>query len=121
MTYEWILGGRFLQGHYEGSMMGAPFKGIDILDYDNFRDEHIAIWMDNMSTAVMISRGKFDAGRNAIVMKGTADDCMTGERGKPFRKATRIIDEDNAVYEMYTMGPNGNELKMLEVRSTRRQ
>lgn len=119
VTYDWILGKRFIKGEYTGEVMGSPFQGIDILGYDNFREQYISLWIDNMSTAFMTARGKYDADRNAIITTGRVDDIMTGERDKLFRNVTRIIDENNMIFEMYTTGPDGKEFKALEVRSTR--
>ncbi|MBA3556753.1 MAG: DUF1579 family protein, partial [Gemmatimonadales bacterium] len=54
------MDGRYLMENYEGSMMGQPFKGHAITGFDNFRDEYVSTWIDNMGTGMMTSRGTYD-------------------------------------------------------------
>lgn len=119
-TYEWIMDGRFVQGHYNGEFQGETFKGMDLLGYDNFRERYISLWVDNMTTAFMTAHGKFNAAGTELQMRGTHDDVMTAEKDKPFKSVTRIVDEDTVVYESYAMGPDGEFFKSLEVTSTRK-
>lgn len=119
-TYEMMLGGRFLKAEYEGEVMGSPFEGFEVMGYDNTREEYIAVWMDNMSTTMMLSRGEYDEENDRLVMRGTVDDVMRDKRDAKFRTVTTMPEDDRAVYEMYVHGPDGKEFKTLEVVSERR-
>src|SRR5947209_5397445 len=52
---EMVLGGRWLQERFDGSMMGQPFSGIGYTGYDNIRQMYVGTWMDTVSTAAMSS------------------------------------------------------------------
>ncbi len=119
-TYKWIMGGRFVQGQYSGDVLEQEFLGMDIVGYDNFRKQYISLWIDNMSTSFMTARGTMNAAGNELQMRGANDDIMTGEKDKPFKTVTRIIDVDTMVYEIHTPGPDGEFFKSLEVTSTRK-
>ncbi|CAN5185359.1 hypothetical protein BH18GEM1_BH18GEM1_17140 [soil metagenome] len=113
------MDGRYLMENYEGSMMGQPFKGHAITGYDNFRDEYVSSWIDNMGTGMMMSRGTYDPATKTLTMTGAYDDIMTGEKDKPMRGVTTHVDENNMTYEMYITGPDGQEFKTMEIRATR--
>ena len=119
VEYAWILDGRYLKGTYEGSFDGAPFKGLDMMGYDRFRGEYFAVWFDNMSTGVMVSRGQFDPRGRTLLMSGMVDDIMSNQRDKPFRTTTTHQGKDTVVYEMFTAGPDGREFQAMQVTSTR--
>ena len=56
-----ILGGRFMQMDYSGSMMGMPMTGLGFMGYDNARNLYTSYWLDSMGTTVHSSKGQFDA------------------------------------------------------------
>ncbi|HUP00394.1 MAG TPA: DUF1579 domain-containing protein [Gemmatimonadota bacterium] len=115
---EMAFGGRYLIEGYEGSAMGQPFEGHGMTGYDNRDEEYIAVWVDNHSTGVMISRGSYDPATRTLTMTGTYDDVVTGEE-KTMRGVTTIVDDDTVRYEAYTPGPDGVEFKSFELVSTR--
>jgi len=119
--YKWILGQRFLVGEYRGGgAFGAPYEGRDLLGYDKNRGEYNACWTDNMATSMMFSKGSYDAGAKTITMQGRHDDCMSGERDKPFKTVTTIISNDEMNYEMFaSMGEGGDLVRIMQVHSTR--
>ncbi|MBP9855658.1 MAG: DUF1579 family protein, partial [Candidatus Omnitrophica bacterium] len=55
-----IMGGRFLEQKFSGSMMGQPFEGRGIFGYDNFRKEYTGIWFDNFATGMMVSASQYN-------------------------------------------------------------
>jgi hypothetical protein len=40
---------------------------------------------------------------------------MTGEKDTPFRGEWKIIDNDTLTYMMYQTGPDGKEVKGMEI------
>lgn len=116
---EWIMDGRWVKQEHDGSAMGQPFHGFGLLGYDNYREEYVSIWIDNMSTAAMITRGTYDPVTNTMTMTGTVDDFMGGKSDVPLRTVMHWKDPDTAVYEMYAPGPDGTEFMTLEVTGRR--
>ncbi len=119
MTAGWILDGRWVRSEHRGSMMGQSFHGIGLDGYDNYREEYVSIWMDNMSTAPMVSRGTHDPATNAVTMKGTIDDVMAGRDDVPVRSVTHWTDPDTFVFEMYVVGEDGTEYQSMELTARR--
>jgi hypothetical protein len=119
MTAEWILDGRWVRSEHRGTMMGQPFHGIGLDGYDSYREEYVSIWMDNMSTASMVSRGTHDPATNAVTLMGTADDFMTGREDVPVRSVTHWTDPDTFVFEMYTVTEDGTEYQVMKLTGRR--
>ena len=115
------MDGRWIEETFTGSMWGMPFEGTNLLGYDNFRNEYVSIWRDNLSTAAMISRGTFDPATKTFTMNATVDDFMTGARDVPVRQVTTITDDSHATMEMYMQGPDGNEFLGMRIESTKGQ
>jgi len=112
-----LLGGRFLQEEFTGSFMGQPFSGIGHVGYDTMKKKYVSSWMDNMSTGIMTSSGDADASGKVITLISTEVNPMTGAKDK---SVLRILNNDKNVVEMYVPGPDGKDVKTLEVESTRR-
>ena len=118
-TAAWSFDGRWMEEDITGTFMGMPFQGRSLMGYDNFRDEYVSIFMDNMSTAPMIARGTYDPATRTFTLTGTMDDFMSGTRDMPFRQVTTITDDTHATMEMYAPGPDGNEFLTFRVETTK--
>jgi hypothetical protein len=118
---KWVLGGRFIEEEASGVMDGMPFHGIGFTGYDNMSQKYNMIWLDEMATSVMLTTGTCDSTGKVITMWGNYTDPMAKMQEKKFKSITRIIDNDHHVYEMYSIGPDGKEFKMLELSYTRKK
>ena len=112
-----VLGGRFVQQSFHGSMMGQPFEGIGYTGYDNMAKAYSMVWMDNSATMVISStNGVMDATGKTLTFRsklpspdGTLADC---------RMVTQIVNDSQHVFTLYTTTPQG-EHKMMEITYTR--
>jgi hypothetical protein len=118
---KWILGSRFVQEDASGSMGGMPFHGMGITGYDNVKNEYVSFWIDEMATSFMITSGKSDPTGKIITMSGSYADPMANMAQTKFKTITRIIDNNQHVYEMYNTGSDGKEFKSLELTYTRQK
>jgi Protein of unknown function (DUF1579) len=115
-----VLGGRFLSQHSKGTMMGQPFEGMGQTGYDNYKKKYISTWMDTAGTTIMMMTGTWNEAKKSVTMTGTMDDPA-------FKKAVKVssvlkmIDDDHQVYEMFSPGPDGKPMKVLEVAYTRKK
>jgi hypothetical protein len=117
MTNEMILGGRYQKSTYTGNVMNMPMEGMSLLAYDNAAKEFYSIWIDNMGTGMMTSKGKYDEATKMVDMKGTYVDPMTGKE-EPFRQTMQNIDDNHQVMEMF-MFMEGKEYKNMHIDLTR--
>lgn len=115
-----VLGGRWVESRFTSEMMGMPFEGLGFTGYDNYKKKYIGTWMDNMSTAVMVSEGFYDAAGKVMTSTSTMDDFMTGKPSK-IRMVTTIVDPDQHRFEMFGPDPSGKEVKQMEIRYKRRK
>jgi hypothetical protein len=113
--HTWVLGGRFLRMDVRGEFGGQPFDGLGYLGYDNIRGEYTAVWLDNMNTGIMRASGQFDPGTKQYTESGTFSCPLTGEKDRPFRGEWKVIDTDTLSYTMYSSGPDGKEVKGMEI------
>ena len=113
-TRELMLGGRFMVEHVKGDMgpMG-PFEGHGILGYNNLTRQYDHIWMDSMSTGMMVSHGQAGAD-GAITMTGEYDDAMTGGKTKA-RTVSKMVSDNEQKFEMYESRGGAPETKVMEI------
>jgi hypothetical protein len=115
-----ILGGRYLEQHFSGTMMGQPFAGQGMTAYDNVTKKYMGTWADTMTTGLMISNGSAGATPNTIKMNATMSDPMTGKMSTASETVT-ITDADHHMLEMWAAGPDGKTFKMMEINYTRKK
>ena len=114
-----LLDGRFLQQECTGEMMGGPFTGIGVTGYDNQTKKYVSTWMDSMGTGIFVMEGTGSADGKTITQKGSHADPVEGRM--THRAVTRIVDNNTEVFEMYNVGKNGKEMRMMEITYTRKQ
>lgn len=114
-----IMGGRYLEMSYQGTMMGMPFEGLEIHAYDNHSREYISIWIDNMGTGIMVNKGTLDKTGKILTQFAEVDDIFTGKKTKS-KTVTTLINPDKWLMEMYMIDAQG-EFRSLEVTHTRKK
>merc|ERR1712137_485409 len=123
-TYTSILGGRFVEGIYQGEagVFGpVPFEGKDIVGYDSFHSQYICLWFDNMTTVPMHTTGSYDEATRTITTFGEYPIFMEGT-GMAKMKTETVFPEDLSgpnVYNLYKGDQDGNFQLQMRVTSTR--
>lgn len=107
-----VLGGRYVKQEYTANDPDMPMEGVGYLGYDNATDEFAGVWMDSMSTSMMISKGELDDSGKALTEYSTAKDPLTGYMFD-YHSVVRIIDPDTHVFEMYSPGADGTPYKAM--------
>jgi len=108
-----ILNGRYIEEHFIGSGADGPFEGKGLHGYDNGKKMHVATWADTMSTKIMIFEGKYDSSGKKLTMY--ADISTPDGRTMKFRSVSEHVSDDEVKFEMYRTGPDGEEMKGLEL------
>lgn len=116
---KWIHDGRFLQEEFRGEFMGKPFSGMGLLGYDHYKKKYNGIWTDSMATSIWVGLGAGGADGKSVSLIGSFDDVLTGKK-KTVRAVTRIVDQNQHIFEWYEPGPDGKEVKTMEVTYTRK-
>lgn len=113
-TAELIFDGRYIVSRFKGSMMGRPYEGMGTMGYDNGKKKFVGTWFDSMSTGIMAYEGDYDSGSKQMVMHGSYVDPLSGKETTT-RMVTRMVSDDQTVFEMFGPGPTGNEVKWMEI------
>lgn len=112
------LDGRQVHTHYDSEFMGQPYKGVGYMGYDNVRGHYTSVWMDNMSTGMMISVGEYDPATSTYTFRGEMADPMNDGATTPIRQTVRIVDADHHVLEMYEPR-GGEEVRTMQIEYAR--
>ena len=116
-----IMGGRYHRSVLKGTMMGAPFNGESTMAYDNARKKFLSTWIDNMGTGLMMMEGTYDSTNKKLSMAGqSVDPSMGTGKMMDMREVITIIDDKTQMFEMYGLGPDGKEYKMMEIKYSKR-
>ncbi len=116
---KWVLGGRFLQEEIKGEFMGQPFQGFGLTGYDNGQKKYIGTWGDTMATGLSNSSGTSDEAGKVFTFTREDFDPVSKKTIKG-RDLVRILGDDKHTMEMYKTGPDGKEMKVLELVFTRK-
>ena len=116
---RWVMGGRFVESKFNGSMMGMPFQGLGYTGYDNVKKEYWSTWMDNTSTGIMMSTGSTADGGKTWTWSGSMTDPM----GKTVMLDQKIVvkDKDHHTWEMWAPAPDGKKFKMMQIDYSRKK
>jgi len=111
-TAEMIMGGRYLVEDYTGQFMGQTFLGRATMGYDNVGKQYVTTWIDNMSTGIMNGHGT--CSESGWAMTSQSLDPMTGKEVAS-RSTMTMKDADTIFMEMWMPGPDGKEMKWMEM------
>ncbi len=119
--FRTVLGGRYLEQRFEGSMMGQPFSGIGFTGYDNVKKKYESYWIDSAGTGMMIMSGTPDKSGKKTVYTGSMLDPTTNGKKVALRSVDTEVDADNLLFEMWMSGPDGKMAKSMEMVYTRKK
>ena len=114
-----LLDGRFLQQEFTGDMMGQSYSGVGISAYDNLRNRYVTMWIDSMGTGIFTMEGTASADGKTITLKG--QHAEPGGGHMTHRAVWKIVDSNTQTFDMYGTHGHGKEMKMMEIRYTRKQ
>ena len=116
-TAKMILGGRFLESTFEGTMMGKPFHGRGLMGYDNLKKKYVSTWADSMSTGIMVFVG--DAPADGKVFTSSAEQTSADGKTERWREVTTVHDDKSYTFDMFVVTPDGKDFKMMSIKYTK--
>ncbi len=115
-TFRLLMGGRYLQQNFRGQFGGRSYRGMGVSGYDNAKKKFIGMWIDNMGTGMLTTEGAYNEETHELVETGVASSPSGEEKMK---MVSRYVDDDQFTFTMYTVQPNGKEVKSMEMIYTR--
>jgi hypothetical protein len=114
-----ILGGRFLQEEFSGSMRGQAFTSIHLDGYNNVTKQYEASWIYTRGTAIMNLTGTSTDGGKTINYKATYVNDQGAKQ--TLEIIHRQIDDDHFVMELIGRNPDGSKGATMETTYTRKK
>jgi hypothetical protein len=120
---EPILGGRYIQEQYTGTvqmpgMEPQSFTGMGIFGYDVAKEQYVGIWADTMSTAPMMTAGQYDQATKTITLSCEFDCPMQGP--STMKMTHTKVSPNEFIVTGYQTPQGGEETKIMELTYTRR-
>ncbi len=117
MTSSWDINNLFLRQDYQGDPSDGPFPdfvGKGYWGYNTATEQYEGFWIDNASTVMQTETGTVDAAGKVWEMRG---EMTCPQTRQPFKKRTviTVVDHDHHRAEMYFTGPDGQEMKTMEI------
>lgn len=119
MHADVLMGGRYVEHHWHGNVMGMPFEGRGTEAYDNITKQYVGTWIDNMGTGISNSTGTCEDGGKKCTYNSMTPDPMAGKL-VPMRSVITWLDGDTFTNEMYANDPAGKEMKTMEITAKRK-
>lgn len=114
------MGGRYQMSSHKGNIMGAPFEGMGTLAFDNSKKVFESTWIDNMGTGIMHLSGPWDDATKTMTLTGPMVEPATGKEIK-VKETFKVDDANTQTMAMFAPGPDGKEMKTMEIKFTRKK
>ena len=111
-----ILGGRYLVENFTGVMSMGPYHGHGMLGYNNATKEWEHVWLDDMSTGMIVSRGGSLEGGSAM---HATFICPANGKTVTTRTVVKSVGDDERTVDMWTTMPGQPEYLSMSLRYTR--
>jgi hypothetical protein len=110
---EAILGGRFIEDHYDSVVWGKPWAGQGLLGFDEREQRYVLSWIDNWGTWITVAQGSADATNHVITLTTRDWDDPAGKT-RP-TKFVITIDSDEHHWKRIYERVAGKETLTMEI------
>jgi hypothetical protein len=74
-----LSGGRWLVTDFDGTFLGAPFIGHEVIGYDPVAKKYVLNWVDSMATSFATGEGLYNSQTKTLTLTVTGRDDSTGK------------------------------------------
>lgn len=114
------LGGLWLISDYEGTMMGAPFRGHSVWGFDPAKKKQVEVWVDSFRSTVSEIEGDYDPATQMWTKWTDGQNPATGEKVRE-RHTVSLKPDGSFAMELAVPGPNGAYLPYMQVLMSKAQ
>lgn len=111
-------GGRWLVTEFDGTFMGAPFTGQEVLGYDPVAKKYIVNWIDSAATSFSTGEGTFNQQTQTMALTVAGRDDSTGKM-TTWRQIDTWKGPDNHEWTIRTTNKEGREHIQMTIRYRR--
>lgn len=112
-------GGLFMVTDFEGTMMGSPFIGHEVMGFDPRQQKYTLSWVDSFTPTAATGTGTFDAATKTLHSNVTGED-MSGQVSS-HHGVSVWSDDDHHTWTMLMKAPDGSEFPAVTIRYSRRK
>lgn len=117
-----LFGGLYVKMSFEGMMGDMKFQGLEVVGYDLFKKMYTTFWIDSWSTAFVTTSGALDKTAMKLTETGMFPDPMTdGKTMQKVKNVTTFMGDGAFKFEMFMVGPDGKDVKGMEMSYTRKR
>lgn len=111
-----LLGRRWLITDFDGTFMGAPFIGHEVLGYDPVAKKFLLNWIDSVATTFSSGDGLYDPDTKTLTLTVSGRDDSTG-KPTTWRQVDVWKDADHHEWSLRTISPkDGKEQIQMTIR-----
>jgi Protein of unknown function (DUF1579) len=111
-----LLGQRWLITDFEGTFLGAPFIGHEVLGYDPVAKKYLLNWVDSAATSFARGNGLYDSQTKTLTLTVSGRDDSTGKM-TTWRQVDTWKDADHHEWSLRTISPkDGKEQIQMTIR-----
>ncbi|MGZ3426740.1 MAG: DUF1579 domain-containing protein [Polyangia bacterium] len=108
-----ILGGRFVEEHYDSVIFGKPYQGQGVIGFDTRTKKFVSSWVDTWGTWITVEEGDADATGKVLTLTAQDYDSASGKT-RPVKFIYTIDGNDHHVMRVYET-IEGKETLTMEV------
>jgi hypothetical protein len=108
-----ILGGRFVEEHYDSVIFGKPYQGQGVIGFDTRTKKFVSSWVDTWGTWITLEEGDADATGKVLTLTAQDYDSASGKT-RPVKFIYTIDGNDHHVMRVYET-IEGKETLTMEV------
>ncbi|HEV8000884.1 MAG TPA: DUF1579 family protein [Planctomycetaceae bacterium] len=114
------LCGRWLVSDFDGTFMGGPFIGHEVLGYDPVAKKYVLTWIDSAATSFSTGEGLFDPQSKTLTLTVSGRDDSTGKT-VTWRQIDIWKDADHHEWTLRTISPkDAKEHVQMTIRYSRK-
>jgi hypothetical protein len=112
------MNGLWLISDYEGTMMGAPFRGHSIWGFDPAKKKQVEVWVDSFRSSVSQIEGDYDPSQQTWTKWTDGVHPVTGQKVRE-RHTVALKPDGTFFMELAAPGSNGDYLPFMQVTMTK--
>ena len=108
-----VLGGRFIEEHYDSVVWGKPFNAQGLFGYDELSQKYVVAWVDTWGTWVTVAEGNADSSGKLVTLTTRDYDNPSGKT-RPVKFVVDIEGNDHHIRRVYEK-VEGKETMTMEI------
>lgn len=116
-----LIGSRWLVTDFEGTFLGAPFIGHEVLGYDPIARKYVLNWVDAMATGFATGEGLYDPPTKTLTLSVSGRDDSKNKM-VTWRQVDVWKDADHHDWTLRVISPkDGTEQIQMTIRYSRQK